>query len=103
MARAQPGECATRQQPRQRPDRHRADQRVEHDLETLVAQRVYGLAPGDGATAAGHPYKRIVAGSAAIDAQMVALHATAPAEIVLDLDATDDPMRGHQERRFFHG
>ena len=81
----------------------RAPGRVEHDLETLVAQRVYGLAQGDGATAAGHPYKRIVADSAAIDAQMVALHATAPVEIVLDLDATDDPVRGHQERRFFHG
>jgi hypothetical protein len=28
---------------------------------------------------------------------------TAPAEIVLDLDATDDPLHGHQEGRFFHG
>ena len=26
-----------------------------------------------------------------------------PAEIVLDLDATDDPLHGHQEGRFFHG
>ncbi len=26
-----------------------------------------------------------------------------PAEIVLDLDATDDPIHGHQEGRFFHG
>jgi hypothetical protein len=23
--------------------------------------------------------------------------------IVLDLDATDDPLHGHQEGRFFHG
>lgn len=30
-------------------------------------------------------------------------HATPPAEIVLDLDATDDPLHGHQEGRFFHG
>ncbi|MCY4559725.1 MAG: transposase [Chloroflexi bacterium] len=137
----------------------RAPARVEHDLETLVAQRVYGLALGyedlndhdvlrddsvralalgkgditgamrsrsrdlghplagsstlnrlelgDGTTAAEHRYKRIVADSAAIDAQMVALfvalHATAPTEIVLDLDATDDPVHGHQEGRFFHG
>ena len=29
--------------------------------------------------------------------------ATAPAQIVLDLDATDDPLHGHQEERFFHG
>ena len=119
--------------------------RVEHDLEALVAQRVYALAPGyedlndhdvlrddsvlalalgkeditgamrsrsrdlghplagsttlnrlepsDDATAAAHRYKRIVADGAALDAQLVALfvamQATAPAEIVLDLDATD--------------
>src|SRR5918993_5002384 len=28
---------------------------------------------------------------------------TAPKQIVLDLDATDDPLHGHQEGRFFHG
>jgi hypothetical protein len=28
---------------------------------------------------------------------------TAPTEIVLDLDATDDPVHGEQEGRFFHG
>ena len=30
-------------------------------------------------------------------------HATAPEEILLDLDATDDPLHGSQEGRFFHG
>ena len=30
-------------------------------------------------------------------------HASAPKPIVLDLDATDDPLHGHQEGRFFHG
>jgi len=30
-------------------------------------------------------------------------HREAPAEIVLDLDATDAPLHGHQEERFFHG
>jgi hypothetical protein len=30
-------------------------------------------------------------------------HAEAPRQIVLDLDATDDPLHGHQEGRFFHG
>src|SRR5512143_1166862 len=30
-------------------------------------------------------------------------HAAPPREIVLDLDATDDPLHGHQEGRFFHG
>lgn len=30
-------------------------------------------------------------------------HRSAPGEIILDLDATDDPLHGHQEGRFFHG
>jgi hypothetical protein len=30
-------------------------------------------------------------------------HATPPTEIVLDLDATDVPLYGHQPERFFHG
>ena len=30
-------------------------------------------------------------------------HAKPPREIVIDLDATDDPLHGHQEGRFFHG
>jgi hypothetical protein len=30
-------------------------------------------------------------------------HATPPTEIVLDLDATDIPLYGHQPERFFHG
>ena len=30
-------------------------------------------------------------------------HESAPEEIVLDLDATDDPIHGQQEGRFFHG
>src|SRR6516164_9857987 len=30
-------------------------------------------------------------------------HQTAPDEIVLDLDATDIPLYGHQPERFFHG
>jgi Transposase DDE domain group 1 len=33
----------------------------------------------------------------------VAAHKSAPNRIVLDLDATDDPLHGHQEGRFFHG
>jgi hypothetical protein len=33
----------------------------------------------------------------------LALHRTPPQEIVLDLDATDDPIHGHQLGRFFHG
>ena len=30
-------------------------------------------------------------------------HERAPNEIILDLDATDDPVHGEQEGRFFHG
>src|SRR5258705_5670498 len=30
-------------------------------------------------------------------------HQRPPKSIVLDLDATDDPLHGHQEGRFFHG
>jgi hypothetical protein len=30
-------------------------------------------------------------------------HKAPPGQIVLDLDATDDPLHGHQEGRFFHG
>jgi hypothetical protein len=33
----------------------------------------------------------------------LAAHATPPARIILDLDATDDPIHGRQEGRFFHG
>ena len=33
----------------------------------------------------------------------VEAHHKAPAEIVLDLDATDVLLHGHQEARFFHG
>jgi DDE family transposase len=31
------------------------------------------------------------------------VHRTPPQELILDLDATDDPLHGHQEGRFFHG
>src|SRR5918911_2380144 len=30
-------------------------------------------------------------------------HRTSPKQIILDLDATDDPLHGNQEGRFFHG
>jgi hypothetical protein len=122
---------------------------TEHALETLVMQRVVGIALGyedlndhdqlrhdpvlatlAGKLAATHEncaplagkstvnrlelsrdeptrYARIAANTAAIEALFVDLflnaHAKAPAQITLDLDATDDPLHGHQEGRFFHG
>ncbi len=52
-------------------------------------------------------YKKIVIHPEAADRMLVNLflqaHQEAPAEIVLDLDATDDPLHGQQEGRFFHG
>jgi hypothetical protein len=33
----------------------------------------------------------------------VEAHNQPPGQIILDLDATDDPLHGHQEGRFFHG
>lgn len=123
---------------------------VEHEIVTLVSQRVIGIALGyedlldhdrlrhDPALAAilgkltarrkrcaplagkstlnrlehapagaADRYRKITHDGAAIEALLVDVfleaHATAPAEIVLDLDATDDPIHGEQEGRFFHG
>jgi hypothetical protein len=35
--------------------------------------------------------------------QFLASHETPPEALILDFDATDDPIHGHQEGRFFHG
>jgi hypothetical protein len=52
-------------------------------------------------------YHKIAHDGAAIESLFVDLfldaHGKPPREIVLDLDATDDPLHGHQEGRFFHG
>ncbi len=122
---------------------------VEHGVETLVVQRVVGIALGyedlvdhdelrhdpvlatlAGKLAAGRRacaplagkstlnrlevsrpeptrYARLAADPARIEKRFVELfldaHRTAPEQIILDLDATDDPLHGHQEGRFFHG
>jgi len=53
------------------------------------------------------PYHKIGHDPAAIAGVFVDLfldaHTRAPKQIILDLDATDDPVHGHQEGRFFHG
>jgi hypothetical protein len=122
---------------------------IEHEVTTLVGQRVYGIALGyedlidhdqlrhdpvlaaltgklearrsNCAALAGKStlnrlelsrtepsrYHKIGHDGAAIERLFVDLfveaHAAAPAEIILDLDATDDPVHGGQEGRFFHG
>ena len=128
----------------------RAPERIEHDVATLVGQRVFGIALGyedlidhdqlrhDPALAilagklaarradcaplagkstlnrlehapAGEPgrYHRIGHDGSAIEALFVDLfldaHRSPPRQIILDLDATDVPLHGHQEGRFFHG
>jgi hypothetical protein len=52
-------------------------------------------------------YARLAADTDAIESLFIDLfldaHKKAPAQITLDLDATDDPLHGHQEGRFFHG
>jgi hypothetical protein len=56
---------------------------------------------------AGSRYKKTVAHLGQIEDYLVEVfvqqHATPPQRIVLDLDATDDPLHGHQLGRFFHG
>lgn len=63
------------------------------------------LTPADASPAS--RYQKIVCHPERIDRLFVDVfleaHAEPPAEIVLDLDATDDPVHGHQEGRFFHG
>jgi hypothetical protein len=127
----------------------RAQPQVEHTVEAMVAQRVFGIALGYEdlidhdhlrhdpvlATLAGkltarrktcaplagkstlnrlehapsgpNRYHKIGHDPAAIEGLFVDLfleaRKTPPTEIVLDLDATDDPLHGHQEGRFFHG
>ena len=62
---------------------------------------------GEPQEAAHERYKRIAARPEAFDELLVELfvesHSRAPREVWLDLDATDDPLHGEQEGRFFHG
>ena len=128
----------------------RAAELVEHTVETMLMQRICGIALGyedlvdhdelrhdpvlaalagklearrrDCAPLAGKStlnrlehapasaldrYHKIGHDAAAIEELFVALfleaHAAPPERITLDLDATDDPLHGHQEGRFFHG
>jgi hypothetical protein len=58
-------------------------------------------------TAAELRYKKIIMKPENIDRLFVDVflqaHAKPPEEIVLDVDATDNPLHGNQEARFFHG
>ena len=71
------------------------DMMVAHDLVGIVGKREPTR------------YARIAWDGAKIEALFVDLfleaHQQPPQQIILDLDATDDPLHGHQEGRFFHG
>jgi hypothetical protein len=58
-------------------------------------------------TREGSRYCKISHGDEAIESLFVSLFlesfSSPPDEIILDFDATDDPLHGHQEGRFFHG
>lgn len=58
-------------------------------------------------TVAEQRYKKIIMKPEEIDRLFVDVflqaHVEAPKEIILDVDATDDPLHGKQEGRFFHG
>jgi hypothetical protein len=58
-------------------------------------------------TAEEQRYKKIIMKPEEIDRHFVDVflqaHSEAPEQIVLDVDATDDPLYGKQEGRFFHG
>ncbi len=108
---------------------HRNPDATEFTARELVTQRVMALALGyedlndhdelrfdpllavladsTPETAAGERYKRIAVESAEVDRLLVDVfleaHAHAPEWITIDLDATDDPIHGEQEGRFFHG
>ncbi len=60
-----------------------------------------------GEQAAGERYKRIAVETDDVDRLLVDIfleaHEQAPPWITIDLDATDDPIHGAQEGRFFHG
>ncbi len=62
---------------------------------------------GEAEAAAHERDKRLVARPEGFDELWVEFfvesHSRAPREVWLDLDASDDPLHGHQEGRFFHG
>ena len=78
---------------------HRDPNRIQHSLRTLIAQRIVAIALGYEDLNDHDPE--------ALQALLVELflqaHPQPPDSITLDLDATDDPLHGDQQDRFFHG
>jgi Transposase DDE domain group 1 len=103
----------------------RTQEQIEHAIATMVGQRVFGMALGyedvlDHDQLRHDPAMAVLAGKLEARRRDCAplagkstlnrlehgttdAHRSPPKQIVLDLDATDDPVHGHQEGRFFHG
>ena len=79
----------------------------DHGYALASASTLNRMELGEPQEAAHDRYKRIVARPEGFDELLVELfvesHSRAPRELWLDLDATDDPLHGHQQGRFFHG
>src|SRR5512133_3870019 len=88
-----------------------------NDHQTLredpVLQIAAGRPPGDDATLASPPTlcrpenrvdrPTLIRVAEVLLDQFIASHRTPPGHLILDFDATDDPVHGQQEGRFFHG
>jgi hypothetical protein len=85
-------------------ERRRAQDRGKALASSSTLNRLE-LTPADADSEA--RYKKIVADQAGLDRVLVEhfiqSHEAPPETLWLDLDATDDPLHGHQEGRFFHG
>ena len=85
------------------------DRRLERDKGRALAGKStlnrFELTPEDAGPKS--RYKKIVMNSEAIDIffidKFIESYRVPPAKITLDLDATDFPLHGEQEERFFHG
>ncbi len=84
--------------------RRRAQDRGKPGAAKSTLNRLEGPPAKAGASS---PYKKIVLDTSAVDRLLTSLYVQSqprqPQRIVLDLDATDDPLHGNQERRFFRG
>jgi hypothetical protein len=91
-----------------KPDPTGMDRRLERDKGNALAGKStlnrLELHPGEGGS---DRYKKIALEQGEVDGVLVDVfldqYEKAPSRIVLDLDATDDPLHGDQEGRFFHG
>ena len=80
-----------------------------HGLDSLIRQRLFGLALGYEDLNDHHTLRHDLALQTAVGQdnvlveQFIASFRRAPKRLILDFDATDDAVHGQQEGRFFHG